>query len=95
MASVGALKSKETGGPKAGSVAESLARLRAQRDNEAWEKESVRMVTGLATKVDQEGRLRLVQAKAALDQMRAEKEQRDREQARRLKSDESMLGMMV
>lgn len=89
------MKSKETGGPKAGSVAESLARLRAQRDNEAWEKESVRMVTGLATKVDQEGRLRLVQAKAALDQMRAEKEQRDREQARRLKSDESMLGMMV
>lgn len=95
VAPVGALKRKKTGGAKAGSVAESLARLSAQRDNEAGEKESARMVTALATKADQEGRPRLAQTKAALEQRRAEEEQRDREQARRQKSDESMLGMMV
>lgn len=83
VAPVEALKSNKTGGAKAGSVAESLARLSIQRDNEAGEKENAHTVTVLETKVDQEGRLRLPQAKDALEQRRAEEEQRDREQARR------------
>lgn len=95
VAPVGALKINNKGGAKAESVAESLARLSAQWDDEAGEKQSARMVTVLATKVLQEGRLRLAHAKAFLEQRRAQEEQRDREQARRPKSDESMLGMMV
>lgn len=63
VAPVGAFRRKKAGGRKTGSVAESLALLREQRDNEIKEKGSARVVSALATKGDQESLFRLSHGK--------------------------------